>query len=420
MTNYHVPSHASKTELLTIVCRLTGIQARIELPRVGNLTLEYTHPLSDIGSALDASDRQDFLRRLDAPVLAGILMTMLRYKKVLVVNKDHAAATNHNISKASRGHLVKAIELVRRHIVPLDKTHFLPKIVFDFYETSPEATKAIESTIGTLISQALHDGSLVDQVENYFRAHTKATTFDGYSRLIAMERAVEADDAKKIIRHAEAERQAGLALKRLDAERKAKEGMLTKRALQAQIKIVRTSLTSSEFSLKQRSILTGAVASAEMLSGDKLDTLLARLENMRLEFTKQATVDAINACVTIFTHYKKLLGQSMFSIEEELMGLDTVHSAGQAVGNEIIDESNLAEDDQAYDATLADEMDEETMMGELEAMCERMESRLDSTLAQEPEAQEPEASPTIAPIAVPQITRAGSLLAKLRAAKGVK
>src|SRR5690554_4421954 len=92
----------SKTESLTIVCRYTGIQAKIDLPKVGNLTLEYTHPLSHIDSALEASNRQDFMRRLDAPVLAAILMTMLRHAKVLSPSKDHAAAVNLNISKAKR------------------------------------------------------------------------------------------------------------------------------------------------------------------------------------------------------------------------------------------------------------------------------------------------------------------------------
>jgi hypothetical protein len=379
MTTFH--SAASKTtELMTIVCRCTGIKARIELPRIGNLTLEYTHPLSDINSALEASNRQDFLRRLDASVLAGILMTMLKHSKVLAVSKDHAAATNQNIAKASRGHLVKAIEVVRRHIVPLTKTHFLPKVTFDFYETQAEATKGIESTIGTLVSQALHDASLVDQVNNYFRAHTKATTFDGYSRQIALERAVEADDAKKTIIYAEAERLAGIALQRLDAERKAKEGMLTKRAMQDMVRIVRAKMKSSEFTLKQRSVLTGAVGAAEMLTVDKLDTLLARLANMRLEFTKQDTLDVINSCVAIFTHYKKDIGQRLYSLEDELMGFDTVHN-------------------------------EPKPEPELEAA--ELEDTINICDAEQAEYEE-------VALLIAQPSRAGSLLAKLRAAKGVK
>ena len=322
-----------KSESMVIVCRYTGIQAKIDLPKVGNLTLEYTHPLSHIDSALDASYRQDFLRQLDSPVLAGILITMLRHTKLLAQSKDHASAINAQLSKASRGHLIKSIELVRRHFVGLPKTSFLPKVVFDYYETQAEANRALESTIGTLVGELLDKNSLVEQVRNYFRAHTKATTFEGYTQQIALEQAREADEIKRAAQQAELDRKAEAALRKAEEERKAKEGMLTRRQRAQKLRTIVQSV-NHKLDAKQFRVLTQASKQADLLPEAQLTKLQSRITELLEEHTDHFTREVLLAAQAIFTHCLKVLSQSAFSVEDELLGLDTVHGKAEEVEEE--------------------------------------------------------------------------------------
>ena len=314
----------SNQETLTIVCRYTGIQAQITLPKVGRLTLEYTHPLSHIDSALEASNRQDFMRRLDAPVLAGILITLLRSSKLLADSKDHAGAINAQLSKANKSHLIKSIELVRRHFIGLTKTHFLPKIKFDYYESNTEANRALEAAIGTLTAELLNDADLVDQVRNYFRAHAKATTFDGYSREIAFAKAAEAAEVKRQARQAEYDRLADEALRKAAQTRKAKEGMLTKRERAQKLKLIVQS-NDHKLAATRISVLRKAAKQADLLPESQLTKLQARLDELLEEYNDEPTRLLLLAAKAIFTHCQKVLAQSAFSVEEELLGLDTVH-----------------------------------------------------------------------------------------------
>lgn len=310
-------------EELTIVCRYTGIQATINLPKVGNLTLEYTHPLSHIDSALEASGRQDFMRRLDAPVLAGILITLLRHTKLLANSKDHAGAVNAQLSKAGRGHLIKSIEVVRRTLLTLPKTHFLPKIKFDYYESQQEANRALEAAIGTLASQALSDESALEQVRNYFRAHTKATTFEGYTREVAIAKAAEIDELRKEARASELARQADKALRKAEQERKAKEGMLSKRERAQKLRLVVR--TETKLTAKQTGVLVNACKQAEILPEAQLTKLQSRVTELLDEQECEVTREVLLAAQSIFTHYLKALAQSPFSVEDELLGRTSVH-----------------------------------------------------------------------------------------------
>lgn len=322
---------ANNTETLTIVCRYTGIQAQITLPKVGRLTLEYTHPLSHIDSALEASNRQDFLRRLDTPVLAGIVITLLRHSKLLAQSKDHAGAVNAQLSKASKGHLIKSIELLRRHFVHLPKTNFLPKIVFDYYESQSEANKALEAAIGTLTEELLDENGLTEQVRNYFRAHTRATTFDGYSRELALEKAMEADAIKKEAQQAELERKANAALAKADRKRKATEGMLTKRERAHKLKLI-VQTTNHKLEDSRMAVLRKATKQADLLPEAQLTKLSNRVNELLEEHDDKPTCDVLLAAQAIFTHCLKNLAQSAFSVEEELLGLDTVHGKQEEVG----------------------------------------------------------------------------------------
>lgn len=322
---------ASNNETLTIVCRYTGIQARIELPRIGRLTLEYTHPLSHIDSALEASNRQDFLRRLDASVLAGIIITLLRHSKLLANSKDHAGAINAQLSKASRGHLIKSIELLRRHFVHLPKTGFLPKVKFDYYESQSEANRALEAVIGTLTAELLDQDSLTDQVKNYFRAHTRATTFDGYSRELALEKAMEADAIKREAKNAECNRKADAALVKAAKQRKAKEGMLTRRERAQKLKLI-VQTDDHKLNASRIAVLRKATKQADLLPESQLTKLSTRVAELLEEHDDEPTCEVLLAAQAIFTHCLKSLAQSAFSVEEELMGLDTVHGKQEEVG----------------------------------------------------------------------------------------
>lgn len=315
------------SETLTIVCRYTGIQAKIDLPKIGHLTLEYTHPLSHIDSALEASNRQDFMRRLDAPVLAGILITLLRHTKLLAASKDHAGAINAQLSKASKAHLIKSIEVIRRNILTLDKTYFLPKITFDYYESTNEANRALEAAIGTLVSEVLSDDSVLDQVRNYFRAHTKATTFDGYTRELAMARAAEIEEIKREAKAAELERKASEALRKAEQERKAKEGMLTKRERAQKLRLIVR--TKTKLTAKQTAVLTNACKQAEILPEHQLTKLQGRVTELLDEHDCEETRDVLLAAQSIFTHYLKAIAQSPFSVEDELLGRTSVHGEAE-------------------------------------------------------------------------------------------
>lgn len=314
----------ANTETLTIVCRYTGIQAQITLPKVGRLTLEYTHPLSHIDSALEASNRQDFMRRLDQPVLAGILITMLRHTKLLAKPKDHPAAINSQLSKASKSHLIKSIEIMRRHFVHLPNTKFLPKVVFDYYDSQEEANRALEAVIGTLTAELLDEADLTDQVRNYFRAHTKATTFDGYTREIALERAIEADAIKKEAQQAELDRKADEALAKAERQRKAKEGMLTRRERAHNLKTI-VQATNHTLTAARIEVLRKATKQADLLPESQLTKLSLRVGELLEEHDDKPTTEVLLAAQAIFTHCLKAINQSTFSVEEELMGLDTVH-----------------------------------------------------------------------------------------------
>ena len=315
------------THTMTIVCRYTGIQADITLPTIGRLTLEYTHPLSHIDSALEASNRQDFMRKLDAPVLAGILLTLLRHSKLLAQSKDHAGSLNAQLSKASRGHLIKAIELARRVIVPLPKTHFLPKVTFDHYGSQSEANRAIQSTIGTLVAEVMDDDSAEEEVRNYFKAHTKATSFEGFTRERALQQAKEIDEIKKQQRQAELDRRAEKEAEKAAKERKAKEGMLTKRERAQKLRlIVRT--TDHTLSEKQIGVLRRACQQSELLPEAQLLKLQDRVGDLLVDTEDEVTIELLTAAQSIFTHCMKVMKQSNFSIEEELLGEASVH--GQA------------------------------------------------------------------------------------------
>lgn len=313
------------SESMVIVCRYTGIQAKIDLPKIGNLTLEYTHPLSHIGSALEASDRQDFMRRLDAPVLAGILITLLRHARLLASSKDHAGAVNAQLSKASKAYLIKSIEIVRRNLTHVERANFLPKVVFDYYESQAEANRALEAAIGSLMGELLNDTKVTEQVRNYFRAHSKATTFEGYTRQQALERAREIDDLKAEARKAELAHLADKALAKLERQRKAKEGMLSKRERAQKLRIVvrtETSLTP-----KQTRVLTTACKQAEILPEAQLTKLSARVDELLEEYgNDELTCSVLFAAQAIFTHYIKEFGQNPFSVEDELLGDAAVHT----------------------------------------------------------------------------------------------
>lgn len=319
-------------ESLTIVCRYTGIKAQIDLPKIGNLTLEYTHPLANVNTALDACQTRQFMKRLDESVLAGILITLLRNKKLLGPHKDHAAAINAQLSKASKAYLLKAVEVVRFHIMPLESTGFLPKVKFDYYESKHEASQALKSAIGTIVKELYSGEDIEAEVNRYFGTDSVYVTFQGFKKEEVLEKARFANAVKAAAEERRREDLYAEAARRAKA-REAKYNQSSKtRELKADIRTVSQRVSKLDnITLTEKQIKTIAqyAQQGSLAPVETLEKLVARIEALYSEADDKPTMSYLESAIRVFKHYLKEAKN-----DNILDALETVHEPQAAPSKE--------------------------------------------------------------------------------------
>ena len=133
-------------EFVTVTCTETGISFSCQLPVPDKLNLEVLHPLSFYSNVQETiraySKKGIYLEtELTAQVLAGMLLTILRHKK-LIVCRDYVKA-NLCLQKIKVENLSFSVRFFNSlpSAVSLPQLHLIPEALYDFYNAPISLTK---------------------------------------------------------------------------------------------------------------------------------------------------------------------------------------------------------------------------------------------------------------------------------------
>ena len=184
---------------LHITCRYTGIQGTIDLPPVKGKSLEYTHPLAHMDSVQQVlAAGTNYVRRLDKPILAGMVITQLRHFGLFYAKNLHAAAINANLASGNKSSLLKLINVLDEYVKPMHlakRTHNIPKINLD----ESIAVKDVAYTILGSITNLPAEANDLDSEEYILRKKLREQqTAEAYRKLeIRRAQRAELEKAKK-------------------------------------------------------------------------------------------------------------------------------------------------------------------------------------------------------------------------------
>jgi hypothetical protein len=144
--NEHKACFIHLYEHTTVTCSETGISFSCQLPIPGKLNLEVIHPLSFYSNVRDVirtySNQGIFLEsELSAQVLSGMLLTILKHKKLLICH-DYVQA-NLCLQHAKIQTLSSAVRYFNgiSSSLSMPQLHLIPEAIYDFFHAPISLTK---------------------------------------------------------------------------------------------------------------------------------------------------------------------------------------------------------------------------------------------------------------------------------------